>query len=402
MYGRRPSCIYHPRKLYCRLKNAIGELALFRPVLLLIALILASSGLQAQDCVPGLINLSSQAEVDAFQDNHGPCTQVTVELDIGGFDIVSLQGLAPLAGVSGYLNIDSSPSLGSLHGLDALSSVHALLLTGLHGLSDLSGLGSLDEVSIMLHINDSDGMVNLSGLPASMTELHTLFLQGNDGLSSLAGFPSVSNAMSLIALVGNSALTSLSGMPASLSSLETLSIVSNDSLSSLDGLSAISSLEQDLGITANPALASLTGLSNTSFSEQDPTNPRQSIVIGGNGSLASLDGIPVTTQLVDLEVTDNTSLTSLAPLQGVQEVWGGLFISGNTSLTDCSVLQKIFDDVDDGPPGPGPKNPGDPPDIENLEDVFIADNGPGCNSIEEILQAPPDPLIFENGFESGG
>jgi hypothetical protein len=34
-----------------------------------------------------------------------------------------------------------------------------------------------------------------------------------------------------------------------------------------------------------------------------------------------------------------------------------------------------------------------------MEDVFIGDNGPGCGSIEEILEGPPDSLIFENGFE---
>jgi hypothetical protein len=112
--------------------------------------------------------------------------------------------------------------------------------------------------------------------------------------------------------------------------------------------------------------------------------------------------VPTTNQLSDLEIGGNTSLTSLAPLAGLQEVWGLLWVTGNTSLTDCSALRKILDDVDDGPPGPGPKNPGDPPDVADMEDVDISGNGPGCGSIEEILEAPPDFLIFESGFESGG
>jgi hypothetical protein len=301
-------------KLYSPFDQADGGPALLRIAFLIGAIFLAWDNVQAQDCVPGLINLSSQADVDGFQSTYGPCNRVTVELAISGFDITSLQPLAPLASVNGYLAIESAPSLPGLQGLESLSSVQALLLWGLHGLSDLTGLGSLDSVSIIFHIQNTNGMVNLSGLPATMSELHTLFLEGNDSLVSLAGFPSVTSGMSLIAVVGNNALTSLAGMPASIPSLETLSIVFNEKLETLDGLSAIPSLEGDLGVSANPALTSLTALSGVSFAVQDPADPRQGITIGGNPLLGSLEGVPTNTQLNDLEITDNTGLTTLAPL----------------------------------------------------------------------------------------
>ena len=82
--------------------------------LFLLALLQAPSGLQAQICTPGLINLSSQAEVDAFQEVHGPCDQVSFELNVGGIDITDLQPLSPLAGVDGFFTIIGAHDLASL------------------------------------------------------------------------------------------------------------------------------------------------------------------------------------------------------------------------------------------------------------------------------------------------
>ena len=69
-------------------------------ILILIAMIFSAPA-SAQDCTPDDITLSSQAEVDNFQVNHGPCDTVTGDLKISGNDIVDLSPLSALTTVGG-------------------------------------------------------------------------------------------------------------------------------------------------------------------------------------------------------------------------------------------------------------------------------------------------------------
>ena len=55
--------------------------------------ILFSGTVWAVDCTPHEIVLSTQAEVNDFQLNHGPCDRVLGHLTIEGHDIQNLNGL---------------------------------------------------------------------------------------------------------------------------------------------------------------------------------------------------------------------------------------------------------------------------------------------------------------------
>ena len=76
----------------------------------------------AQDCTPDDIVLDSQADVDNFQANHGPCDTVDGRLTIDGDDIVNLGGLAALDEV-GDLIITNNPLLINIDDLSGLTNI---------------------------------------------------------------------------------------------------------------------------------------------------------------------------------------------------------------------------------------------------------------------------------------
>ena len=86
---------------------------------------------QAVDCTPADIQISSQSDVDNFQSNHGPgCDTVTGDLIIGsvapadgGSDIGHLNGLSKLNFIQGGLLVQRNPNLTDVNGLAGLESV---------------------------------------------------------------------------------------------------------------------------------------------------------------------------------------------------------------------------------------------------------------------------------------
>jgi hypothetical protein len=325
----------------------------------------------AQDCVPGYISLNSQADVDSFQDAYGPCTHVVTELNIQGNDITNLQGLAGIEGVSGWLAVSNAPLLTDLTGLESLQSVQTLNLV-FTGLQNLNGISALSEITDQLILTD------------------------NSALDSLSGLPNVIQPMNQVFIFNNAALTSLSGMPTTITQLKTFAIVNNPNLVSLEGAPAITSLSDTISISGNPMLTSLSGLSGINYASGSTEEIQ--IDISYNDLVTSLDGLPSTDRLLSLSINGNKNLADIGALDGLQEIWDSLEITNNPALNDCSVLSRVFDDVDDSAPGPGPTNPGEPPDIFNLEWAILESNGTGCNSVEEILDGDGNG-IFSDGFE---
>lgn len=66
-------------------------------------------------------------------------------------------------------------------------------------------------------------------------------------------------------------------------------------------------------------------------------------------------------------------------------------ITLNPALENCSGLNALLDDVDDGAPGPGPGTAGIP-DVGG--DVTLSGNLTGCNSVDEV-----NGILFSDGFE---
>lgn len=80
----------------------------------------------AVDCVSGSAALDSQAEIDAFQTNFGPCDTMTGGLTVresAPGNITNLNGLSGITSIGGFLAVQANMALTNLDGLSALTSV---------------------------------------------------------------------------------------------------------------------------------------------------------------------------------------------------------------------------------------------------------------------------------------
>ena len=139
---------------------------------------------------------------------------------------------------------------------------------------------------------------------------------------------------------------------------------------------------------------------DTSFA---PAFNAPQLSISDNPLLDSLIGIPPPTALSLLEILGNPIITTLGPLDSLQEVWGEFAVFNNGNLSDCFALVTVLDNVDDGFPGPNDQNPECPldllPNIACEIDLRLGGNATGCNSFAEIMGSGDNSVIFKNGFE---
>jgi len=342
----------------------------------------------AVDCAPDFISLTSQAQADSFVTDYGTCDTIVGGLNITSGPFADLAGLENITSIGGFLNIQQV-NIASLSGLHNLASITGqLTIEGVITLSSLSGLSSLTTVG-SLSFEDSN------------------FITSFNGLGSLSG------DIQSISIISFRVLTNLNGLPASLGAVGNLVISSNDTLQSLDGLPAITGLG-GLSILENPELVDISALSNSTFDSGDsgitgiannsepliaPPFGGPAVSINGNPKLTGLEGLPaLPPSLSGLVIESNPLIAKLVSMAGVLEIWGDLGIFNNTTLSDCSDLTHVLDDIDDGQPGPNDSNPEFPPDI--IPDFFgLGSNASGCNTIEEILNTGNSEGIFSNGFE---
>ena len=350
--------------------------------LLVYCLALAPSA-WAVDCTPADITLASQAEVDNFQANHGPCDSVANELRIEGEDIVNLAALSGLITIRD-LNLRHNAQLAQLDGLSALTELSGLWLTGNDVLLNLQGMTALERVGT-LYIVNNPSLTSLEGL-SPLTQLSDTTLRGNPSLVSLNGLQNIRHVRgNWFEIIDNDALLTLN----SLASLETVTgsliIGGNDALENIDGLSSLSlvGIESiyNLEISQNTALTNLDGLSSL-------TELEGGLLITLNDSLSSLGGLSSLTRVgAIMLVAANPVVTNLNGFSAMESA-GGLMVINNQTLADCQGIVKLIDPVDDFEPGPGPGISGIP-DISGPIPVAIENNAAGCNSTLGILGKVP-------------
>ena len=361
MMNRAPSKVVSPGP------GSTSSMSLWLGAVLLTILLVTSTSARAQVCLSDPVTLTTQAQVDAFEATYGPdCVRVETTLTVSGADIQNLDGLA------------------------RLERVNRLDITGNPLLTDITGL-------------------------ASLANLRTLFIIDNPQLASFAGLSGVAVLRDLL-IEGNTLLTDLDDL-AGVTSLQTLTIRDNSALANLDAFGNLASVAFKLEIRSNPELTSISGLSSLSGEMGGPLN------VIGNGKLASLEGLSGLTSVGILEVLDNDALVDLSGLEGLRTqgnagfatisdnqllqsldgleiliaINSPLFVTGNPLLDDCTALGPLLDDVDDAEPGPGPGVAGIP-DING--DVTFLGNKPGCNSVNEVLDAvEAEKLMLKDGFE---
>ena len=329
----------------------------------------------AVNCTPNDINLFTQADVDNFQANHGPCSSVAGFLLIGGADpnaITDLDGLIGLTEVLGGLLILGNNQLNNIIGLSNLTTVNGL---GVQDNASLQGLGPL---------------ANLTSIPAGLS------LVNNASLSSLAGLSGVLEAGNLI-IAGDNALVNLDDLSALTTVTGSIHINSNPVLTDVSGLSGVESYSS-LEVRFNPVLSSLDGL-------QGPT-ALEGLIVEDNDALADINPLSGLTSVGNLNpellIIGNDNLTHLDGLASLASLDADLLVNNNPALGDCSGLSTLLDDVDHGDPGPGPGAAGIP-DVNG--GVTISFNQAGCNSLAEILDGPaldPFELLPADTVVQGG
>ena len=378
-------------------------------ILIPVLTIAYSPPLQAVDCNGIPIGLSSQAEVDSFQTDYGPCDRV-VTLYIEGADIANLDGLADLTSTGASLYIQNNPLLNNLDGLSSLVSVgRNLWIENNASLTNLEGLTALTDVSNALIIIYNDALEYVSGLSALTSVGASLIIWKNnslinvDGLSALTSIAESEYAdQRFLHIEGNDALLNLDGLAslttigAPLGSSTYVIINSNAALTGLNGLSSLTTVWGDFIINNNASLLNLDGLSGiTRLFEVSVSNNASLINVAGfsaltnvstltihnNASLTAMGGFSNLTNIWrSLSIQGNMALNTLDGLSGLTYVGVDLYVQSNPALDQCSGLSRLLDEWDDREPGPGA---GEAPDVGN--NVYIGSNLTGCNSILEIM-----------------
>lgn len=317
-------------------------------VILVLCCLLHIQSLSQSGCLPGGITFTTQTQVDDFQADYPGCTEIEGDVIISGGNISNLEGLSVLSAVYGDLHIGYDPaptSLTSLTGLENLESVGgSLSIYNNPFLTDIGALGNVSFIGDDLLILRNETLPDLTGLEGIDSVPGNLIIRRNYELASLEP------------LLG---LTAVGG---------DLRVMLNSELADLQGLDGITSILGDL-VLFNEQMVSLDGLHNLAF-------------IGDNLQIGDQD-VYWNTQLQDLSALENLEYVGgvlaiywnqvLESLAGLDNIDGGsvqhLEIIGNPLLSECHV-QGICDYLA-APNGT----------------TFIGDNAPGCNSIDEVVEA---------------
>jgi hypothetical protein len=273
----------------------------------------------------GDIQLSSQAEVDAFAAN-GYC-EVKGRLQIGSddaeSDITNVDALASLKGILGSLEITNNPNLTNLNGLRNLVLVGAgISISKNDALINLEGLNSLTTVPT-LGIADMASLTTLQGLE-NVSNIVGLYIYDNPELLTIDALKNVSvfkdADVGLDITIGSCpGITSLPDFK-NITKAESVHITDNAALTSLEGLHHIKSVVHDLVVSGNPQLGSLQGIRGITGFE-----------------VVNIDNFFNT-----LTIKDNVMLTSLNGFENIQSFHGYLTVSGNYMLTDFCAISHMM------------------------------------------------------------
>ncbi|HOY06723.1 MAG TPA: hypothetical protein PLO67_15045 [Saprospiraceae bacterium] len=357
---------------------------------LLYVLMLAGGSTTGQ--CPDFYFFYKQVQIDNFGAQYPDCHTIPANIRIETSQdmsdpILNLNGFSGVDSILGYVEMLRS-SLADLHGLDSLryiggrmKFVQNPLLTGFWGLENLRYIGGSLQIGLETPPQNMQGFNGLERveqhLEISASSMHSLaglenlryvgqnMVLRDMPLYSLAGLPNLDTVQYQLVLVRLHRLKNLEG----LENLHAAApvILECDSLLNLTGLEH---LESGVTITLayNQQLQSLQGLEHFSAFTYD-TYPWGALVL-----------------------LDNPRLQDVSALHPGLHM-NGLLLSGNTTLSTCAV-----DAICSYLAAPG-------------DTTLIGQNGPGCNTGEEILEAcsvgtgeittTDECSVFPNPFSAG-
>jgi hypothetical protein len=165
-------------------------------------------------CLPyGDYYLTSQADIDNFQDDYSDCSVLEGVVKISGPDIINLEGLSGVTSVGMYLTINNNDLLQNFEGLESLENIYGAVsigynssLASLEGLDNLASIGGYLSVYNNINLTSFEGLNNLVSLGDMLEIMH------NDNLVSLAALQNLVSAGNFIRILYNPSLTSFGGM----------------------------------------------------------------------------------------------------------------------------------------------------------------------------------------------
>lgn len=301
-------------------------------------LLFVSSDSFAADCNPDEISLTTQAEVDAFQLNHGPCDTVVGGLEIRGSDISSLRPLSDLIVVNGFLNIQNT-IIQSLDGISSLENVGEWFQIAQNPfLLDLDEFPNIFHLSLNLLANNN--LQNIDGLSQFSGEIARLALQSNPQLHDIDGLLGITGIAGHL-IITHMTLADFHGL-SNLVYVNEHVIIDGDTHLSLDGLENLTTIGSFLVLGSSQPIA----FSNSQLENLDGlsglTHIGSSLLIGHHPNLVNIDGLSkLETIGANFIVVWTDLLTDLNALSGVTTWGGGVRLEYNKVLSDISVLSNI-------------------------------------------------------------
>ena len=305
----------------------------------------------------GTIGITTQAQVDGFQEAYGPCDRVQKSLTISNSnnntnDITNLDGLSGLKAVDGSLSLSYLRNLSGLSGLSNISEVGGTLTFG-RDLFVAVGLEAFDrEVELSQLTRVGGSLLVQFGRYESLRALRL------PNLSEIGGTLGIEQA-------GNFRLLSAPKVP----SLSALRVYDSDQFVTLD-LASLKTVTGSVDIYRNGALVDLSGL-----------GALESVVgnlqVYENSGLRNIDGLTSLTGIGgSLSIRDNPKLQNVYGLQYLEVVSGDLVLTGNNTLDDCVGLATVL---------------GWPFGFTGVTgETILESNAAGCNSAQAILDLAAD------------
>ncbi len=295
----------------------------------------------AQDCIPDVLILSSQQEVDDFPSNYPTCTNIEGTLIITATDLTNLNGLDQIESIETELIFDNNTftSFATVD-LPFLSgdgpSDNKVTFKNNAFLNDLSGLGEfMNGPFDTVVVENYAALTDMTGFDVGgiIEQNFTFRLSQNPQLSTLSG---MDNLISIgeLQLVGNPNLIALNGLE-NVTIFERLELIDNILLSNLNGISQVLGFDKGLTISGSSSLTSLTDLQNLILV------PDGSLIIDNNNQLTDLNGLNNLSSVSSLVISNNQNLITLVHLNDLDAVIEDLEISDNPLLENFDGMEGI-------------------------------------------------------------
>ncbi|MEM9819966.1 MAG: T9SS type A sorting domain-containing protein [Bacteroidota bacterium] len=328
------------------------------------------SGLESLDTIAGDINIDIGTlgqisgldnlkyignNVDVIFSTIGPWSGMNNLNYLGGKVDISTSTIGPISGmnglktINGRLRFDSNKELGNISGWQNLETVKGDLWLDLEIMSSstsfaqVTGFGQLQTVEQNMVVESAPGIVDFSNF-SNLSDIGGYFYvydcENLRDFSGLENLDSIGGNLELEGLVGLESLDGLNGLT---SIGENFIIFDCESLASIHGLENLRSIGGSLGFAYNFTLPSLAGLENLE-------------TINGQLSIFNFDEL---VNLLALEKLNPNDLTEV-------------ILSSNDKLSVCESISIC---------NFAGSNPGE---------VNLSGNAPGCNELEELLNACSD------------